>query len=85
VAAHVTLPRGVELDAFLRHASALPNPALKGYTTMDARVGWRFAKKLEVSIWGRNLLDRQHAEFITTNSLNEQIHRSAAVKLTFRP
>jgi hypothetical protein len=53
-----------------------------GYTTMDARVGGRFAKRLEVSLWGRNLFDRQHAEFITTNSLND---RSAAVKLTFRP
>lgn len=85
VGAHVTLPRDFELDAFLRAASALPNPALKGYTTMDARIGWRLAKKLEVSVWGRNLFDRQHAEFITTNSLNEQIHRSAAVKLTFHP
>jgi hypothetical protein len=52
---------------------------------MDARIGWRFAKRLEISVWGRNLFDRQHAEFVTTNSLNEQIHRSAAVKLTFRP
>jgi hypothetical protein len=33
---------------------------------------------------GRNLLDRQHAEFVTTNSLNEQVHRSLTVKLTVR-
>jgi iron complex outermembrane receptor protein len=85
VGAHLTLPREVELDVFLRHASALPNPALEGYTTMDARIGWRFARTLEVALWGRNLLDRQHAEFVTTNSLNEQVHRSAAVKLTWRP
>jgi len=85
VGAHLSLPRDFELDAFLRHASALPRPPLKGYTTMDARIGWRFRKRLEISVWGRNLLDRQHAEFVTTNSLNEQIHRSAAVKLTFRP
>ena len=52
---------------------------------MDARTGWSFAKRLEISVWGRNLFDRQYAEFVTTNSLNEQIHRSAAVKLTFRP
>jgi iron complex outermembrane receptor protein len=85
VGAHLTLPHDVELDAFLRHASDLPHPVLKGYTTMDARLGWRFAKRLELSVWGRNLFDRQHAEFVTTNSLNEQIHRSAAVKLTLRP
>ena len=85
VGAHVTLPRELELDAFLRHASDLPHPALKGYTTMDARIGWRFAKALEISLWGRNLLDRQYAEFVTTNSLNEQVHRRFAAKLTFRP
>jgi iron complex outermembrane recepter protein len=85
VAAHLTLPRDVELDAFLRHASDLPNPRLKGYTTMDARIGWRFAKTLEVSLSGRNLVGRQYAEFVTTNSLNEQVHRRLAVKLTWRP
>jgi iron complex outermembrane receptor protein len=85
VAAHLTLPRDVELDAFLRHASDLPDPRLEGYTTMDARIGWRFAKTLEVSLWGRNLGGRQFAEFVTTNSLNEQVHRRLAVKLTWRP
>ena len=82
---HLDLPRGFELDAFLRHASALPKPALPGYTTMDARVGWRASPRLEVSLWGRNLLDRQHPEFVTTNSLNEEVHRSGAVRVTWRP
>ena len=85
LAAHLDLPRGVELDGFLRHASALPNPALEGYTTMDVRLGWRPSKRLEISLLGRNLFDRQHAEFVTTNSLNEQVHRSGTVKLTWRP
>jgi iron complex outermembrane receptor protein len=83
--AHVNLPRNFELDAFLRHASALPKPALEGYTTMDARVGWRASKRLEISLFGRNLFDRQFPEFITTNSLNEQVHRRGALKLTWRP
>jgi iron complex outermembrane recepter protein len=84
VSAHLTLQPRLELDAFLRHASALPRPALEGYTTVDARVGWAFSNRLEVSLWGRNLLDRQHPEFVTTNSLNEQVHRSVAVKVTWR-
>jgi iron complex outermembrane receptor protein len=83
--AHANLPGNLELDAFLRHASALPKPALEGYTTLDARVGWRAPKRFEISLWGRNLLDRQHPEFATTNSLNEQVHRSGALKLTWRP
>jgi iron complex outermembrane recepter protein len=82
--AHLNLPGSFELDAFLRHASALPKPALEGYTTMDARVGWRASKRLEISLWGRNLLDRQYPEFITTNSLNEQVHRRGGLKLTWR-
>jgi len=85
LAGHLNLPRSFELDAFLRHASALPKPALDGYTTMDARVGWRASKGFEVSLWGRNLLDRQYPEFVTTNSLNEQVHRRAALKVTWRP
>jgi iron complex outermembrane receptor protein len=83
--AHVNLPRNFELDAFVRHASALPRPALKGYTTMDARVGWRPTKRLEISLFGRNLLKKQFPEFITTNSLNEQVHRRGALKITWRP
>lgn len=85
LAAHLDLPGAVELDGFLRHASALPNPALEGYTTMDVRLAWRPSKRLEISLLGRNLLDRQHPEFVTTNSLNEQVHRSGTVKLTWRP
>jgi len=83
--AHATLPGNLELDAFLRHASALPKPAVEGYTTLDARFGWWASKRLEISLRGRNLLDRQHPEFVTTNSLNEQVRRSGALKLTWRP
>lgn len=85
VAAHLGLPARFEADAFLRHASALPHPAMPGYTTLDARLGWWASRRLEVSVWGRNLLDRQHAEFVTTNSLNEEVHRRVAIQATWRP
>jgi iron complex outermembrane receptor protein len=85
LAAHADLPGRVELDAFLRLASDLPRPALDGYTTLDARVAWRPVRRLEVALVLRNLLDEQFAEFVTTNSLNEEVHRSATVKLTWRP
>jgi iron complex outermembrane receptor protein len=84
VGAHFNLPRGLELDGFLRTASSLPHPALDGYTTVDLRLGWRLDKGWEISLLGRNLLDRQHAEFVTTNSLNEEVHRSATLKVTWR-
>jgi len=58
---------------------------MEGYTTMDARIGWRASNGLEISLSGRNLFDRQHPEFVTTNSLNEQVHRSGSLKVTWRP
>jgi iron complex outermembrane receptor protein len=84
VGAHLSLPAHFELDGFLRLASRLPKPALDGYTTVDARLGWRQGGSWEVALSARNLLDRQHAEFVTTNSLNEQVRRSAMIKVTWR-
>ncbi|QYM78373.1 TonB-dependent receptor [Horticoccus luteus] len=82
--AHLTLSSGWEIDGFLRYVSALPNPALPGYTDFDLRLGWHPTSNWEISLLGRNLLHRQHAEFITTNSLNEQVHRSITLKSTWR-
>lgn len=84
VGTHLDLPHDLEFDLFLRHASALPKPALPGYTTADARIGWRPSPAWEFSVFGRNLLDPQHAEFVTTNSLNEQVHRRYGLKVTWR-
>jgi iron complex outermembrane recepter protein len=84
LAAHVSLPWTLELDGFLRTASSLPAPALDGYTAVDARLGWRPTKGWEVSLSGRNLLRPQHAEFVTTNSLNEHVHRRVTLQLTWR-
>ena len=84
VGAHLTLPADLELDGYLRLASSLPNPALDGYTTMDLRLAWRPARQWEVSLAGRNLLDGQYAEFVTTNSLNEEVHRRLTLQLTWR-
>jgi iron complex outermembrane receptor protein len=84
LAAHVDLPGRVELDGFLRAASALPHPVLPGYTTVDLRLGWRPTPSLDISLAGRNLLERQYREFITTNSLNEEVHRRVLLKATWR-
>jgi iron complex outermembrane receptor protein len=81
---HLDLPGGVELDAFFRYASALPHPALPGYRAVDLRLGWNPSTRWELSLALRNLLTPQHAEFVTTNSLNEQVHSSATLKATWR-
>ena len=74
----------IEFDAFLRCVSSLPNPATPGYTAMDLRLGWRPTPRWEFSVSGRNLLDQQHRELITTNSLNEEVHQSCTLKVTWR-
>jgi iron complex outermembrane receptor protein len=53
----------VELDATVRHVSALPEPAVPAYTVLDVRLGWRPRPDLELSLGGRNLMNPAHAEF----------------------
>jgi iron complex outermembrane receptor protein len=81
---HIDFAKNWEFDAFLRHASALPNPVLPGYTALDLRLGWRPSQRWDLSLSARDLLDRQHPEFITTNSLNEEVHRRFTLKATWR-
>jgi iron complex outermembrane receptor protein len=78
------LPGRVELDGVFRLASRLPNPPLPGYETVDARLGWRATRQVEIALSGRNLLDPRHAEFVTTNSLNHLVRRSALLTVTWR-
>ncbi len=78
------LPGRIEFDAQLRHASELPDPFTPEYTALDLRLSWSPRPEWEIALTGRNLLDEQHRELITTNSLNEEIHQSVTLKFTWR-
>ena len=70
------LARNLELDATLRHASALSNPDVPAYTSWDLRVGWRPRPDLELWLSGQNL-DGGHGEFTdvaTRSELKRSIH-----------
>ncbi|MBA4136478.1 MAG: hypothetical protein C0518_04090 [Opitutus sp.] len=84
LSAHATLPAGFEFSSYIRHVSALPNPAVDAYTTADLTLLWNPTENLELSLSGRNLLQERHRELITTNSLNEWIGRSVRLKATWR-
>jgi iron complex outermembrane receptor protein len=84
VSVHALLPAAFEVSAYLRHASRLPNPAVDAYTTADLTVLWQPTEQWEFSVSGRDLLERQHRELITTNSLNEWVGRSVTLKATWR-
>jgi iron complex outermembrane receptor protein len=79
----MNLPRNVELDFALRAVDQLPNPHVPGYVTLDARLGWRFAKDLEISLAGFNLFDRRHPEFGIGPNRSE-VPRQVYVKMLWK-
>jgi iron complex outermembrane receptor protein len=53
-----------EFDLTVRHVGSLPQPAVPGYTAVDARWGWMLpGRKAEISLTLQNLFDPRHAEF----------------------
>jgi iron complex outermembrane recepter protein len=55
----------MQLDLMLRYVSRLPNPVVPSYTELNARVGWRVARDLDLSLVANNALERDHVEFGT--------------------
>lgn len=73
-----------ELDVMLRYVGALPSPAVPSYTAVDARLGWRLARSVELSLLLQNLFDRSHPEFgLAANRV--EFRRGAFVNLVWRP
>ena len=60
--AALNLPQDSELDAVVRHVSALRSPDVPAYTTLDLRLGRRLNTNFEIALIGRNLLG-SHGEF----------------------
>ncbi|NML61411.1 TonB-dependent receptor [Massilia sp. RP-1-19] len=75
------LARGKELEVAVRKVAALENPAVPGYTAVDARFGWQVNPEFEVSVTAQNI-NGDHAEYgpIATRS---EIPRSVAVRLVW--
>ena len=71
---------GHEFDIAVRHVSALPNPLVPAYTTLDLRYGWTIARGLQLSLLGLNLGDGGHAEYGAANG-RSVIPRNLQVQL----
>ena len=52
----------VELNAALYHVDDVPFSSIPAYTRADLGLAWRPREGVELSVWGRNLLDAQHPE-----------------------
>ena len=50
------LPAGLELDLGGRYVDDLPDVDLKGYFSLDIRLGWQVDDRLEIALVGQNLL-----------------------------
>jgi iron complex outermembrane receptor protein len=73
----------LDFDLMVRHVATLSSPVVPQYTAVDARLGWRVRRDLELSVTGRNLLDPQHPEFDALATRSE-LARSVFVNLLWR-
>jgi iron complex outermembrane recepter protein len=79
----VDLAGDIEVDGWLRHVSALPNPAVPGFTELNARVGWQFRPTVEFALVGQDLLHGSHPEFGAAVPARVQFERSVRATVTF--
>ncbi len=86
----MTFAKVHQLDLWLRRISELEAAQLNvgsipAYTELDARYSWRLNNGLDLSIGGRNLLKRRHAEYIPDLLPSEpvEIERSFYFKTKF--
>lgn len=80
VRSSTNLSHNVELDIGLRSIASLPNPAVPSYNAIDARLAWRVARGVELSLTATNLDDRSHPEFGTPATRTE-IGRAVYAKI----
>jgi iron complex outermembrane receptor protein len=72
-----------QLDVGARRIGALTSPDVPAYTAVDARVGWKLNRNLELAIVGQNLFGTQHGEYnpVTTRS---ELPTAVSVTLLWR-
>ncbi len=75
----------VDLSASLYCVDSLPSLNVPAYTRLDARVGWRVQRDLELGLTAHNLLDPAHPEFVNTSGpRTSEIPRSIFGAATWR-
>ena len=77
------LPKHFEFDQTYRYQAALPAQSIKGFNTLDARIGWTYKNHFEVSVAGQNLLSPYHNEF-QINPPTVGVRRSVVGKITWK-
>lgn len=57
------LPGRVQADVMARAVGRLPSLEIPAYWALDARIGWKPDRRVELSLTGQNLNIRRHVEF----------------------
>jgi iron complex outermembrane receptor protein len=76
------LRKDVEFDVGVRNVDEMDNPVIPSYTSVDARIGWRVAPTIELSLAGFNLFDDHHPE--TGVAPQNEIRRSVYLGTRWR-
>jgi iron complex outermembrane receptor protein len=80
---YINVTGRIEIDAFFRYYTALPNPPVDAYGELDARAGYRIRPGWDLSLIGSNLLHPRHLEF-RAGTAPETYERSVTVRSIWR-
>jgi len=83
VRSYLNATNRIEVDAFFRYFSALPQPAVLGYQELDTRIGYRISPGWVLSLIGSNLLHDRHVEF-RGSARPETYERSVSLRSAWR-
>jgi len=78
----IDLPGNFQFGSVLRYVDKLPDPYVRSYAELDARITWKWGKSIELSVAGQNLLHNRHAEFIPSSPSPREIQRSIYGKIS---
>jgi iron complex outermembrane receptor protein len=82
----VDLPKSLEHDIILRYVYRLGGLDIPSYYSLDAHVGFKPDKRVELSFGGQNLLNDRHIEFRPdfVNTLATQVKRTFQTTVTVK-
>ena len=82
IQSNIKLPQHLEFGTVIRYIGNLPKPYVSEYVGLDARIGWKIYRSVELNLVAQNLLEKRHTEFIPSSPSAREIPRSIYGKIT---
>jgi iron complex outermembrane receptor protein len=85
IRSYLTMPCNMEFDSALYYVDHIGRKDIPSYVRLDARIGWKPNKNMDISFVLQNLLDDHHPEY-TTRALglnNSEVTRTIYLKTTW--